>query len=537
MLTMTNEILKSVEEYKNNLQQYKEGKLKEFKPFSAFMGIYKEGPKDTFMVRPRIPGGVITLDQLKALNEIAKKYAEGKLRFTTRQDIQLHSVKIEDLDKVVDDLIKAGLTTKGAGGDGVRNVACSPLSGVAQDEVFDVTPYMLEVCNYMLIDPENLHLPRKYKISFSNNAKDTANATIADIGFIAKMVDGKKGFEVYGGGGLGVGARLALKLEDFIPDSDALYYIQAMRNVFAKEGDRTNRQKARLRFVVQRLGESDFIQLFKEELQLLKMNDDLKLHINADEINSTILKHDRTQLDSPYKNVVIPQKQPGLYSVYIHPQNGNMLAERMDEVIKFLENLDYKTNIRATMTQGFYVRDLQEKDIEGLMQLIKAFSSRYDIDNSITCAGPTICNFGINNSQGMLNQIIQTFESQPADIKEALPKIQISGCYNSCGHHQKGLIGVTGKRKRTNDGIVPTYAISFNGRVGLNATFGQVYGEIPAKKMPEFLLELARLKVNSGHDEFVDFIERKEQEVKDLIALYSSIETIDANPDLYMDFK
>ena len=162
MLIITDEILKSAEEYKNNLQKYKEGKIADFKSFSAFMGIYKEGPKDTFMVRPRIPGGVITLEQFKLINEIAKKFAEEKIRFTTRQDIQLHSVKLDYLDKVVDELIRAGLTTKGAGGDSVRNVACSPLSGVTQDEAFDVTPYMLEVCNFMLLDPENLHLPRKY---------------------------------------------------------------------------------------------------------------------------------------------------------------------------------------------------------------------------------------------------------------------------------------------------------------------------------------------------------------------------------------
>lgn len=537
MLTITSELLESVEEFKNNLHQYKVGELTEFKPFSARMGIYKEGPKDTFMIRPRIPGGVITLEQLKALNEIAKKYAGGKMRFTTRQDIQLHSVRLDDLDKVLEELIKEGFTTKAAGGDGVRNAACSPLSGVQQGEAFDVTPYMLEVCNYMLIDPDNVRLPRKFKISFSSHPEDTAHATIADIGFIAKIVAGQRGFEVYGGGGLGVGARIALKLEDFIPDSEALYYIQAMRNVFAKEGDRTNRQKARLRFVVQRLGEKDFIALFKEELQLVKSNPELKLHITPEEISSTCVKENEMPLDKRYQNSVIPQKQAGLYSVYLHPQNGNMLADRMDEVIAFLEKLGYKTSIRTTMTQGFYVRDLQRKDIASLLKLAETFSSVYDIDNSITCAGPTICNFGINNSQGMLNKIIETFKNETFDIKNALPRIHISGCYNSCGHHQKGLIGLTGKRKRTEDGVVPMYTILFNGKVGANATFGQVYGEIPAKKIPKFLLELAYLKASSGYYDFNEFVQSKELAIKELVLVHSTIETIDSNPDLYLDFK
>ena len=202
MIVITEDILNSVEDFKNKLQQYHEGKFENLKSFSSIMGIYKEGPQDTYMVRPRIAGGVTTLQQLEGVSAIAKKYGI-KIRFTTRQDIQFHSVKVQELGNVLDDLVKCGLITRGAGGDGVRNVACSPLSGVAQDEIFDVTPYVKEVTNFMMQDPANLKLPRKYKIAFSNSAEDTANATIADIGFIAKIVNSKRGFEVYGGGGLG----------------------------------------------------------------------------------------------------------------------------------------------------------------------------------------------------------------------------------------------------------------------------------------------------------------------------------------------
>ncbi|WAG67541.1 nitrite/sulfite reductase [Clostridium estertheticum] len=283
MIIITEEILSSIQEFKNKLLQYKEGKLENMKSFSSIMGIYKERLTDTYMVRPRIAGGVTTLKQLKAISKIAKKCDVVKMRFTTRQDIQFHLVKLEHLDNIVDELVKAGLITRGAGGDGIRNITCSPLSGVSIDDVFDVTPYMNEVTNYMMKDPANLKLPRKYKIAFSNSAEDTANATITDIGFIAKIVEGKRGFEVYGGGGLGSGARVALKLEDFIEDTDALYYVQAMKQVFEREGDKTNRQKARLRFVVQRLGEEEFIKMFRSELNKLKTEQDLKLNIDSKE--------------------------------------------------------------------------------------------------------------------------------------------------------------------------------------------------------------------------------------------------------------
>lgn len=539
MIKITEEILKSVEEFKNNIQRYKEGKLENIKSFSPIMGIYKQRLNDTYMVRPRIPGGEITIEKLKDISEIAKKYAQGNIRFTTRQDIQLHDVKLDDLNDVLDSLIKCGLTTKGAGGDGIRNVTCSPLSGVSADEVFDVTEYVKQVTNFMMKDPANLKLPRKYKISFSNSSEDTANATVSDIGFIAKMVDGKRGFEVYAGGGLGNNAKIALKLEDFIEDTMALYYVQAMKQVFEREGDRSNRQKARLRYVVERLGEKEFIEMFKNELHNLKTQQDLKLKIDIKEekVQDGNISN-RSQWEEKYKNIVYPQKQVGYYSLYIHPQNGKMSVKYLDKLVDFLTSINYKISIRLTMTQGFFVRDLKKKDLQDLIELTSNYVSIFNVDNSISCVGPKVCNFGINNSQGLLDNVIEAFKDATVDIKSALPRVFISGCHNSCAHPQKGLIGFIGKKKRTDDGLIPVYAISFNGRVGSNvARFGEVYGEIAAKKISEFLLELATLKVNSGYTDFTQFIENSEKDVKELVAKYSSLESLSENPDLYSDFN
>ncbi len=523
MIAITEELLKSVEDFKYNLQQYQEGKLENLKSFTSIMGIYKEGPQDTYMVRPRIAGGVTTIAQLQAISTIAKKY-QIKIRFTTRQDLQFHSVKLEKLPHVLDDLVQCGLITRGAGGDGVRNVACSPLAGVAQDEIFDVTPYMKSVTNFMMKDPANLKLPRKYKIAFSNSVEDTANATIADIGFIAKIVNGKRGFAVYGGGGLGGNAKLALKLEDFIADTEALYYIEAMKLVFAREGDRTNRHKARLRFVVQRLGEEEFIKMFNNELAQLKASgQDLTLHIAPTEENlqSTIQNH-QSPWDHKYKNVLFPQKQTGYYSLYIHPSQATITTHNLDNTLNYLANLDYEVSVRLTLTQGFFVRDLKEKDVQGLLDIVSIFSSLFNLENSVVCAGPTICNFGINNSQELSSSILETFKNTSDDIKAALPRIRISGCPNSCAQHQKGLIGFTGRKTRTENGLIPTYSISFNGKVGPDvARFGDVYGNIPAEKIPNLLLELAKLKVHSGYTCFVEFIKAKNVEVKELVATYS----------------
>lgn len=537
MIEITEQILKSVENFKENLQQYKEGKLEAFKPFGASMGIYEERLTGTYMVRPRNPGGTVTLDQYKAIIEIAKKYAKNRIHFTTRQDVQFHSVEIDDLNNVLGALIKAGLTTKGAGGNTVRNVACSPLSGVSEDDVFDVTPYVKVVTNHLISDPANMSLPRKFKVAFSNSPEDTANATISDIGFIAKIVDGKKGFEVYGGGGLGGRARTALKLADFIEANEALYYVQAMKEVFEKEGDRTNRHKARLRFVVHRLGEEAFIELFKNHLAKVKNEQKLDINIEIKEEQKQSIEGNKITVGERYKNIVVPQKQFGYYSLYIHPQNGNISTNNLDEILSFLSNLDYEVSIRLTLTQGIFVRDLKEKDLQALADIASRFSSNFNFDNSITCAGPRICNLGICNSQGLLIDISETFKKHEERLEGELPRVFISGCPNSCGQHQKGLIGFSGKAKRTDDGLIPTYSVSFGGKVGADiAKLGEVYGDIPAKKIPKFLLELALLKRNLGNENFEEFIANNSSEVKALITKYGTFESFSENPDLYYDF-
>lgn len=538
MIEITEQILRSVENFKENLQQYKEGKLEAFKPFGASMGIYEERLTDTYMVRPRIPGGVITLDQFKAISEIAQKYAKNKIHFTSRQDIQFHSVKIDDLNNVLEDLMKVGLTTMGAGGNTVRNVGCSPLSGVSEDDVFDVTPYVKQATNHLMRDSSNMSLPRKFKVAFSNSPEDTGNATISDLGFIAKIVDGKKGFEVYGGGGLGGRARAALKLADFIEADEALYYVQAMKEVFENEGDRTNRHKARLRFVVHRLGEEAFVQLFKDQLSKVKSEQNLNLNIDLKtEKQKQGTESNKIIVDKKYKNIVILQKQVGYYSLYIHPQNGNISTDNLDEILNFLANLEYEVSIRLTLTQGVFVRDLKEKDLQSLLDIASKFSSNFDFGNSVTCAGPRICNLGICNSQGLLVNISETFKKHEEQLERELPRIFISGCPNSCGQHQKGLIGLSGKAKRTEDGLIPTYSVFFGGKVGADLVkLGQIYGDIAAKKIPGFLLELAVLKRTSGYESFEEFIENKSLEIKSLIGRYDIFESSSENSDLYYDF-
>lgn len=544
MIEITEEFLKSIEEFKESAELCDRDELDvaEYRRRIVAMGVYKQRVKGTYMVRLRATGGVIELNQLKAVSEAAKEHGHRRIHFTTRQDIQFQALPINSIYNIMKDVIKVGITTKGACGDTVRNVACSPLSGVASDEIFDVTHYVKAVINHLMKDPTALKLPRKYKIAFSNNEQDTGNATMADLGFVAKISNGVKGFEVYGGGGFGGNPRMSLKLADFIEDKDVLYYAQAMKEVFENEGDRTNRHKARIRYIVHRLGEERFLELFNLQLEKVKKEINLDLKIEeevvekesiqtAEEVEKTI------KANKQYKNILFAQKQLGYYSVYVHPQGGNLEAEDLDKITEFLDGLGYQVSIRLTTTQGFFVRDLKEKDAKELINIVSDISSIYNIDNSVSCIGHATCSLGICLSQNLLAAIRIIFKNADEKVKSVLPKIFISGCPNSCGQHQQGMIGLSGRAKRTEDGLIPTYSVSFGGKLGAGiAKIGETYGDIAAKKIPKFVLELAGLKLASGYEDFEEFLENKSDEIRELITKYSGLESFSENPDLYYDF-
>ncbi|WP_010233318.1 sulfurtransferase TusA family protein [Clostridium arbusti] len=537
MIEVTQEHFKAIEDFKEKAEQYKKGEIDplRFKAFRVSMGVYEQREKETYMVRTRVPGGVINFKQFQTINNIAKKYANGRIHLTSRQDIQFQNVNLEDVYDMMTELIKVGIITKGTGGNTVRNVECAPLSGVSVDDVFDVTPYVKEVTDYLIKDPSNMNLPRKYKLAFSNSPEDTANATISDLGFIAKVKDGKKGFEVYGGGGFGANPRVSLKLADFIEDKDTIYYVQGMKELFEKEGDRSNKNKARIRYIVARLGEEKFIQRFEEELA--KVKNEKNLDVNIDEPYEKYDVDNIESIDNGFKNIIFPQKQKNYYSVYVHPQSGNLTSEDLDKVFNFVDALDYGTSIRVTNTQGFFVRDLKEEDSVKLSNVVLGFASKFNIDNSITCAGASTCQLGLCLSQNLLKGIKEEFKDATEDIKDALPRLYISGCPNSCGVHEKGKIGLSGRATRTEDGLVPMYSISFGGKVGIGgAKMGDVYGDIPAKKIPKYLYKLAEIKSKSSYDDFDDFIDNSKEDIKALVKEFSSLDSFAENSDLYYDF-
>jgi sulfite reductase (ferredoxin) len=541
MLKLADGDYQVVEDFHVKATEYSQGDLDpvRFKAFRVSMGVYEQRKAETYMVRTRIPGGFITLEQFKWINELGRKHADGKIRFTSRQDVQFHSLDLKDVYPIMKALIEVGVITKGTGGNTVRNIECSPLSGVSLDDVFDVTPYTKAATNYFLKDPSTMNMPRKFKIAFSNSPADTGNATISDLGFIAKMNGEKKGFELYGGGGFGGNPRVSLKLRDFIEAKDILYYLQAMKNLFEKEGNRKNKNRARIRYIVKRLGEEKFIELFNHEVDQLLAKGNLDILVNEEEfmLHTSVPPVGKVTVSEQLKNILFPQKQAGYYSVYVHPQSGYLHVDDLDQVLNFLTCLDYKTSIRLTNTQGFFVRDMKEKDIAPFITIIDRFTSRFNMDHSLTCVGAATCKLGLCLSQNLLVAIKEEFKDTDVSVKASLPRLFISGCPNSCAQHEKGLIGFHGKAKRTRDGLVPMFTVSFGGKVGSGiAKMGEEYGDIAAKKIPEFLHELAKLKIASGIEDFEEFLKHEASNIRELVNHYANIELFIGDEDIYYDY-
>lgn len=537
MLMISDKIADSIKGYGSVISSFQQGLIEptRFKAYRVPMGVYEERNENSFMVRTRIPAGFIDSTQFRKIIELSKLYANGGIHFTTRQDIQFHKVSLNNTIPIIYGLLDVGIMTKGTGGNTPRNVVCTPLAGTLKQEAFDITPYAIRTTEYLLEDETNFNLPRKFKIAFASHSEDeTTYVQIADLGFAATTKNNEQGFILYAAGGLGSGARAAIKLYDFIPAKTFLYHVQAMKQLFDLEGDRKNRSKARIRHILTRLGESAFKKAYQLQLNDVKKNrNDLEmLGLKTYEY----IKNQGVSLEIS-DNRVIESKIKGRYNIEVQAPNGNFRVDDIKQVLDYLDKLPYSPSIRVSNTQGFYIREIDGKDVADLIILIDKFASKYNIDKSIACAGASTCKLGLCLSQNLSKAINEKFSQENIDIKESLPRIYISGCPNSCGQHQVGEIGFCGNARRVNQHLVPTYKVLFG--AGLRGTIGkmtEVYGELPAKAIPEFLNELAVLKLKSKKQNFSEFLQKHDEAIKNLINIYKVIPSIEDNIDYYKDF-
>ena len=515
METLKEKLLSEIETFREKGEKFYNGEvtMMDFKHASGGMGVYAEKGGKSFMIRLRIPSGIMSVTQLKEIYQWSEKYDAKRLHLTTRQAIQYHKLTIDSICDLMIDALNKDIYTRGAGGNFPRNVALSPLSGVDPEEAFDPTDYALETGNYFMERILTYKLPRKLKVSFSNSEKDTAHCTVQDLGFLAVNENGENYFRVYIGGGLGRNPKLALVYPELIKPNEVLYYTEAMVELFKAEGNYENKAKARIRYIVDKLGEEGFINAYKCFVDKAKENKELELNIEAKEVKKTGIK---INIENPrlYK-----QKQEGLYSVYIHPIGGQLENNHTKDIIDILECYE-DTEIRLSMTEGAYIRNLNGDEAIKVLEITENIGGKTKFEYSVACIGVPTCQMGIAHSQETLNEIISYVKNINSNI-ELLPRIYISGCGNSCGVHEIGSIGFTGKKKRINDVVEEAYELHINGSFLANEPrLAEVHGDIAKKEIPKFIAELNEILQKAKKD-FNSFLKENNEELLLLIKKYN----------------
>jgi len=466
------------------------------------MGIYEQRTDGHFMVRVRVGAGLALAAQLKKIAALSSRHGNGKLHVTSRQDIQIHDVALEDTPDVFDGLLEVGLTSRGGGGNTVRNVSACPCAGRCPRERFNVSPHSIATAAYLLQRRTAFNLPRKYKIAFAGCGKDCALASVADCGFFAHKQNGEYGFKAYAGGGLGMNPRAGIVIEEFIPVGDAPLFAEAIRRVFDRHGDRINRHRARLRYVVERMGEDAFRDLCRETFAAVKAegvtgNPPVVPDLDARFAGTTSASDDGAagipEALSEYAALLMPEKSPGVMTLRLPLRLGNIHADDLDAVAAIAETcgvgLVVTTQLQELLIPGVRVERLPDAFVAlratGIWEYMRIRRLQM-----VTCAGASTCKLGLCLSRGLANAIDARFVEENIPVDDNTPVIRISGCPNSCGGHQIGAIGLEGRAQRHNGRLVPMYGVLAGGYPsGKGAHLAELLGVVPARNVPALIAD------------------------------------------------
>jgi sulfite reductase (ferredoxin) len=481
------------------------------------------------MQRIKIPGGGMNAQQLEAMAELAEEYSDGIGHVTTRQDFQLHYIHIEDTPALMRRLAAVGITTREACGNSVRNVTACPYAGTCADEVFDVTPYSRALAKFLLGHPDCQNFGRKFKPAFSGCAQHACGLTnLHDLGFIAttRMENGaeRRGFAMYVGGGLGAVPYQAKLFDSFVPVEEMLPLAQAIARVYARLGEKKNRNRARIKFLVHDLGIEKFKELVLEERKTLT-HDPRWTDFVAD-----AEKFEEAPLKAPgewpataseafqkwLKTNTRPQKQKGYVVVTIALPLGDITANQLRSLADIVRRFTKET-VRTTVEQNFVLRWVSLSDLPELYAALDAVSlaapGAGTIVDIVTCPGTDTCKLGISSSRGLAAELRKEMAETGAKFDEAVASlhIKISGCYNSCGQHHVADLGFYGVSRKVAGYAVPHFQVVLGGEWEHNAgSYGLPVAAVPSKNIPKVVTRLTEryLAGRTGGETFKDFVKR-----------------------------
>jgi sulfite reductase beta subunit-like hemoprotein len=524
-----------LDDFQDQVKRFHSGEWHEtdFMAFRLRQGIYGQRQPDVHMMRVKIPFGGLTADQLEILGDATERWVPlNKGHVTTRECIQFHHVPLSDAAKMLQLIGSVGLTTREACGNTVRNVTGCPLAGVCGDEPFDVTPYAAAFSRYFVRHPFTQAMPRKFKTAFSGCESDCAITSIHDVGFIPRIVDGKRGFKMVAGGSTAIMARVARTLYEFVPIEDYLRRTEAVIRVFFQSDElRKNRSKARMKFLIERIGADEFRKLVDAELEkpwaqrsfdptpLLFLDDE---SVDAPPLDANYAPGDDTPEYREWRDSnVTPQKQAGYMAVAVKVPLGDIQAEQFHALAKVSRRYA-GSRVRLTAQQNITFRWVPEKALPEIWEQLKELGfgqpGADEIGDVLSCPGTDSCKLGITSSMGLAEALIEALDV--IDTSDPLIKkmhIKMSGCPNGCGHHHIGDIGFHGAAAKGPGGQVPAYDMFVGGTYREGDTrFGQrVKVKIPAKRVPEALsktLDFYKAERLDG-EEFQDFVVRVGPEV------------------------
>lgn len=527
MYTLPATLSDDIQYYGSLVDEFIDGKIEpvKFKAIRVPMGIYEQRKDGTFMVRIRCAGGFITPLQLKKVAEIAYRHKSDLLHVTTRQEIQIQNVDLRETLHILQNLKEIGLSSKGGGGNTVRNIMASIDSGISHDEIFDVTPYAFNLTTKMVAEPDSFTLPRKLKIAFSNSEKDTSYAAFNDLGFVAQVIEGKKGFKVYLGGSLASKPMVGYKLFEFAPEEDMYFIVDAVKKLFSRYGNRKNRHKARLRHIFYKLGKDEVFRLFFEIYNEIKKLEDITYRHSTFEWETPKQALNPVSVSLPdfekwKARYVAEQRQTGLKSVIVPFDNGNMNADNLGQLADFASNFGEDV-IRFSMRQNLHLRNIPTQYLGNVYQFLIKIGIDLNIplllNTIVSCTGADTCRLGICLTKGASAALRKALGNSDLPLEKLSDlRINISGCPNSCGQQIAADLGFYGKVSRNNR-MYPAYHVVAGASIGLDPKLAELVGEVSAFDLPKFTIDVFRLYLKK-QDKYKSFSEYVSAEGKADIA-------------------
>lgn len=559
------------EHFAKTVKLYRQGKIDSdsFRRFRLQHGAYGTRMTDDYaMVRIKIPAGEIYPRQLEKLASLSEAFSIGSAHVSTRQNFQLHWVVLEDVSEIMAGLAEVGLTSREACGNTVRNVMCSPLAGTCNEEQFDATPYAMATAKFLLRNPLNQALPRKFKFNFTC-CENHGMVRMTDVGLIPqiRIVDGKeqRGFKVFLGGGLGNKSFVGHQLEDFTSEEDLLYTSIATLRIFDRLGDRKNTARNRMRYLVDQIGWEQFKNLVLKERAIVRATQSVIVRLNVDTTPQKLLSpvrisgSDGKSIPDGFsrwkKSNTYKQKQDGYYCVAVTLEAGDITASQLRALADISREFSAEGCARTGFVQDVIIRWVQESDLQllysRLLEVGLANPGALTMVHPIGCSGTTSCNLALTNSHRLAKEIQRKFIELRLDEDDDLrdSTIKISGCPNSCGQHEIATIGFFGGGGRNGKDMYPVYQLSLGGRSDEYTMLGTNVLRIPAKRViPAILKIIETFKTDKREGETLkswvhkivtgqsDSKLKSVDDIKKILLPFTAAPPIESDKDFYADY-